>query len=183
MDLFRFLFCMLALFTPALSFDDFARDSLSPHTRLGRQKHHTAPSVKFISVPLPSRTALVLFAHTSSSGTIVARSPQAAHTRLCAALYRTSKRDSASVAIYFLHCIITPNGAISKRLHFILLVPCSISAFQSDYMVAIEPRPRSGATAIWLDLPTLNKTKYLKNLQRSGDISRTIHFFCARGGE
>ncbi|KAJ7242530.1 hypothetical protein C8J57DRAFT_1557842 [Mycena rebaudengoi] len=137
MDLFRFFFCVLTLFTPALSFDDFARDSLSPYTRLGRQKHHTAPSVKFISVPLPSRTALVLFAHTSSSGTIVARSPQAAHTRLCAALYRTSKRDSASVAIYFLHCIITPNGAISKRLHFILLVPCSISAFQSDYMVMV----------------------------------------------
>ncbi|KAJ7242532.1 hypothetical protein C8J57DRAFT_1726336 [Mycena rebaudengoi] len=94
---------------------DFARDSPSPHTQLSR-KTIQRPQSKL------------------SPSTIVARSPQAAHTRLCAALYRTSKRHSASVAIYLLRCITTPNGTISKRLHFILLVPGSISAFQSDYM-------------------------------------------------
>ncbi|KAJ7211868.1 hypothetical protein C8J57DRAFT_303946 [Mycena rebaudengoi] len=115
------------LFTPALSFDDIARDSPSPRPRLGRnsiqrpQSNLSPPSHSFLGPP-----SCCWFTHLLVAPSSRALRRQALRGSLS---YLPVKRDSAPVAIYLLRCVTTPNGAISRRLHFILLVPCSMSAY------------------------------------------------------
>ncbi|KAJ7254301.1 hypothetical protein C8J57DRAFT_618867 [Mycena rebaudengoi] len=106
-----------------------ARFSLTPYP--AGQK---TALVQFISVPLPSRTTLVLLARTSSSSTIVVRSPQAVHTRLCAAPRNATPRLWLSTSfVVSLHRTTQFRGDYI----YIFLVP----AFHSYYMFMLTYLP------------------------------------------